>query len=59
MIASDVPTRLGDIRPLPDSTLQRTKTDANIFITVLIMGFVGYVVKLIHIPLNNILVGGA
>ncbi|ROW06609.1 hypothetical protein VMCG_04333 [Cytospora schulzeri] len=26
---------------------------------VLIMGFVGYVVKLIHIPLNNILVGGA
>ncbi|KUI57675.1 putative protein transport protein Sec61 subunit gamma [Cytospora mali] len=25
----------------------------------LIMGFVGYVVKLIHIPLNNILVGGA
>ncbi|ROV95766.1 hypothetical protein VPNG_08742 [Cytospora leucostoma] len=25
----------------------------------LIMGIVGYVVKLIHIPLNNILVGGA
>ncbi|EOO01649.1 putative protein transporter sec61 subunit gamma protein [Phaeoacremonium minimum UCRPA7] len=25
----------------------------------LIMGAVGYVVKLIHIPLNNILVGGA
>lgn len=26
---------------------------------VLIMGFVGYIVKLIHIPVNNILVGGA
>ncbi|KAK0635755.1 hypothetical protein B0T17DRAFT_55246 [Bombardia bombarda] len=25
----------------------------------LIMGAVGYVVKLIHIPLNNVLVGGA
>ncbi|KAM7188321.1 hypothetical protein V8F20_010604 [Naviculisporaceae sp. PSN 640] len=25
----------------------------------LIMGAVGYVVKLIHIPLNNILMGGA
>ncbi|KAF3765834.1 hypothetical protein M406DRAFT_38784 [Cryphonectria parasitica EP155] len=25
----------------------------------LIMGFVGYIVKLIHIPVNNILVGGA
>jgi len=25
----------------------------------LIMGAVGYVVKLIHIPVNNILVGGA
>ncbi|KAL8413636.1 hypothetical protein RB594_005049 [Gaeumannomyces avenae] len=25
----------------------------------LVMGAVGYVVKLIHIPLNNILVGGA
>lgn len=59
MIASNVPTSLGDLQPLPDSTLQRTETDANIFITVLIMGFVGYVVKLIHIPLNNILVGGA
>jgi len=25
----------------------------------LVMGVVGYLVKLIHIPLNNILVGGA
>ncbi|EHA46271.1 hypothetical protein MCOR27_005786 [Pyricularia oryzae] len=25
----------------------------------LIMGAVGYIVKLVHIPLNNILVGGA
>lgn len=25
----------------------------------LVMGAVGYVVKLIHIPLNNVLVGGA
>ncbi|KAK3940162.1 hypothetical protein QBC46DRAFT_261673 [Diplogelasinospora grovesii] len=25
----------------------------------LIMGFVGYLVKLIHIPVNNVLVGGA
>nr|POF10154.1 putative protein transport protein sec61 subunit gamma [Quercus suber] len=25
----------------------------------LIMGVIGYVVKLIHIPVNNILVGGA
>ncbi|KZV74821.1 unnamed protein product [Peniophora sp. CBMAI 1063] len=24
-----------------------------------IMGFIGYLVKLIHIPINNILVGGA
>ncbi|KAG8737321.1 Sec61p translocation complex subunit [Ceratobasidium sp. 428] len=24
-----------------------------------IMGFIGYFVKLIHIPINNILVGGA
>lgn len=28
-------------------------------VLVLIMGFVGYIVKLIHIPVNNILVGGA
>lgn len=28
-------------------------------VSVLIMGFVGYIVKLIHIPVNNILVGGA
>ncbi|BEI82161.1 hypothetical protein CcaverHIS002_0300290 [Cutaneotrichosporon cavernicola] len=25
----------------------------------LVMGFIGYFVKLIHIPINNILVGGA
>ncbi|KEZ40244.1 hypothetical protein SAPIO_CDS8738 [Scedosporium apiospermum] len=25
----------------------------------LIMGFVGYIVKLIHIPVNNVLVGAA
>ncbi|KAL4799795.1 translocon subunit SSS1 [Aspergillus undulatus] len=25
----------------------------------LIMGFIGYFVKLIHIPVNNVLVGGA
>jgi len=25
----------------------------------LIMGVIGYIVKLIHIPVNNILVGGA
>ncbi|KAI0706113.1 secE/sec61-gamma protein [Cytidiella melzeri] len=24
-----------------------------------VMGFIGYLVKLIHIPINNILVGGA
>nr|GAT59018.1 predicted protein [Mycena chlorophos] len=24
-----------------------------------VMGFIGYIVKLIHIPINNILVGGA
>jgi len=44
-----------------------TKPDQKEFIKIsqavgigfLIMGAVGYVVKLIHIPLNNILVGGA
>ncbi|KAA8642805.1 translocon subunit SSS1 [Aspergillus tanneri] len=25
----------------------------------LVMGFIGYIVKLIHIPVNNVLVGGA
>ncbi|KAJ1921204.1 Protein transport protein Sec61 subunit gamma [Mycoemilia scoparia] len=25
----------------------------------LVMGFIGYFVKLIHIPINNIIVGGA
>ncbi|KAA8576033.1 hypothetical protein MFRU_033g00040 [Monilinia fructicola] len=44
-----------------------TKPDYREFINIsravgvgfLIMGAVGYIVKLIHIPLNNILVGGA
>ncbi|ORY60548.1 protein transporter Sec61 subunit gamma [Pseudomassariella vexata] len=44
-----------------------TKPDQKEFIKIcqavgvgfLIMGAVGYVVKLIHIPVNNILVGGA
>ncbi|KAI0142043.1 hypothetical protein LQW54_007888 [Pestalotiopsis sp. IQ-011] len=44
-----------------------TKPDGKEFIKIcqavgvgfLIMGAVGYLVKLIHIPVNNILVGGA
>lgn len=44
-----------------------TKPDRKEFIKIcqavgigfLIMGAVGYIVKLIHIPVNNILVGGA
>jgi len=44
-----------------------TKPDKREFIKIsqavgvgfLVMGAVGYVVKLIHIPVNNILVGGA
>lgn len=44
-----------------------TKPDRNEFISIskavgvgfLVMGAVGYFVKLIHIPVNNILVGGA
>ncbi|ATZ45401.1 putative translocase sec61 complex gamma subunit protein [Botrytis fragariae] len=44
-----------------------TKPDRREFLNIaravamgfLIMGAVGYIVKLIHIPLNNILVGGA
>jgi protein transport protein SEC61 subunit gamma-like protein len=44
-----------------------TKPDRREFIKIsqavgvgfLVMGAVGYVVKLIHIPVNNILVGGA
>ncbi|KAK9420865.1 putative Protein transporter Sec61 subunit gamma [Seiridium cardinale] len=48
--------------------LQRcTKPDRQEFVKIcqavgvgfLIMGAVGYIVKLIHIPVNNILVGGA
>jgi len=44
-----------------------TKPDRREFIKIsqavgmgfLIMGAIGYVIKLIHIPVNNILVGGA
>ncbi|KAA6408295.1 MAG: translocation complex subunit SSS1 [Lasallia pustulata] len=44
-----------------------TKPDKREFIKIsqavgigfVVMGFIGYVVKLIHIPVNNILVGGA
>jgi len=44
-----------------------TKPDKHEFIKIsqavgmgfVIMGVIGYVVKLIHIPVNNILVGGA
>ncbi|GAB7345955.1 hypothetical protein MBLNU457_4181t1 [Dothideomycetes sp. NU457] len=44
-----------------------TKPDKREFIKIsqavgvgfLVMGVIGYVVKLIHIPVNNILVGGA
>ncbi|KAH7037141.1 uncharacterized protein B0I36DRAFT_313412 [Microdochium trichocladiopsis] len=44
-----------------------TKPDQKEFIKIcqavgmgfLIMGAVGYIVKLIHIPVNNVLVGGA
>ncbi|KAI6247320.1 hypothetical protein HI914_04224 [Erysiphe necator] len=44
-----------------------TKPDLKEFVKIcqavgigfLIMGAVGYIVKLIHIPVNNILVGGA
>jgi len=44
-----------------------TKPDRREFIKIsqavaigfLVMGFIGFFVKLIHIPINNILVGGA
>ncbi|CAD0109799.1 unnamed protein product [Aureobasidium uvarum] len=50
------------------SSLQKTvKPDKREFLKIsqavgvgfLVMGVIGYVVKLIHIPVNNILVGGA
>ncbi|KAH0565514.1 hypothetical protein GP486_001088 [Trichoglossum hirsutum] len=55
---------------LRDGTLflnRCTKPDKREFIKIsqavgmgfIIMGVIGYVVKLIHIPVNNILVGGA
>ncbi|KAI9140700.1 hypothetical protein BKA69DRAFT_1078290 [Paraphysoderma sedebokerense] len=44
-----------------------TKPDRNEFVKIsqavsmgfLLMGFIGFFVKLIHIPINNIIVGGA
>ncbi|KAH6675017.1 hypothetical protein B0J14DRAFT_588724 [Halenospora varia] len=39
--------------------LEYTKISQAVGVGFLVMGFVGYVVKLIHIPVNNILVGGA
>ncbi|KAI9760689.1 MAG: Sec61p translocation complex subunit [Geoglossum simile] len=55
---------------LRDGTLflnRCTKPDKREFIKIsqavgmgfIVMGVIGYVVKLIHIPVNNILVGGA
>ncbi|GAB7345956.1 hypothetical protein MBLNU457_4181t2 [Dothideomycetes sp. NU457] len=49
------------------SQLSTARTDKREFIKIsqavgvgfLVMGVIGYVVKLIHIPVNNILVGGA
>lgn len=36
-----------------------TKISQAVGVGFLVMGAVGYFVKLVHIPLNNILVGGA
>ncbi|TPX35891.1 hypothetical protein SmJEL517_g01802 [Synchytrium microbalum] len=44
-----------------------TKPDRKEFIKIsqsvglgfLLMGFIGFIVKLVHIPINNIIVGGA
>lgn len=44
--------------PLADK-LEFLKLCQAVGVGFLIMGAVGYIVKLIHIPLNNILVGGA
>lgn len=35
------------------------KISQAVAIGLVIMGFIGYAIKLIHIPINNIIVGGA
>jgi len=36
-----------------------TKLCQAVGVGFLVMGFIGYIVKLVHIPVNNVLVGGA
>lgn len=44
------------VKPSRKEFLQISRAVAIGFV---VMGFIGYLVKLIHIPINNILVGGA
>lgn len=60
------PDRRGKLKPIPLLALVILKTCTTEFARIaratgigfLIMGFVGFFVKLVHIPINNILVGG-
>ncbi|EAQ85944.1 predicted protein [Chaetomium globosum CBS 148.51] len=46
-------------KPLPADRREFIKISQAVGVGFLVMGAVGYFVKLIHVPLNNILVGGA
>ncbi|OJD26874.1 protein translocase SEC61 complex gamma subunit, archaeal and eukaryotic [Blastomyces percursus] len=60
-------TRCSPFRHLPSADTRHQSADKREFIKIsqavgfgfLIMGVIGYFIKLIHIPVNNILVGGA
>jgi len=47
------------VRPSPPrATAEFTKIASATSVGFLLMGFIGFFVKLIHIPINNIIVGG-
>jgi hypothetical protein len=48
-----------NIRTLPADKREFLKISQAVGVGFVIMGAIGYVVKLVHIPVNNILVGGA